>query len=93
MRNGARQVAVNITGGVCTTIRASLRKQGAVNVLDRKTPQHYTSILVVYETDSDKRMFRQHRIHGDNEDERGRNYQSDLRGGTLPHDGRNNDSR
>lgn len=57
MRNGARQVAINLSGGVncCTTIIAGLGKHGVANVLNLNPKnQHYTAFLVIDETDTDR---------------------------------------
>lgn len=58
MRNGARQIAINTSGGVCCTITTSLRKQGVANVFNLNPQnQHYTAFLVIDEkTNSNKSM-------------------------------------
>lgn len=73
MKNGKKQIAINTSGGVCYTITTSLRKQGVANVFNLNPQnQHYTAFIVIDETNTDKRMLRQHRIHRDNANERGR---------------------
>lgn len=48
MRSGTRQVSINLTGGVSSTIVCSLHKQGVANVLNlNPRNQHYTAFLVI----------------------------------------------
>ena len=47
MERKARQIAINIIGGVSKSILVSIAKQGDTNVLDRHRPQCYTAFIVI----------------------------------------------
>ena len=55
MKNGVRQIAINLSGGGSCTITTSLRKQGVANVFNLNPQnQHYTAVLVINGTNPPK---------------------------------------
>ena len=58
MRNGKKQIPINIQSGGAITITCNLGKQGVCNILPPRTCRHKTAFIVIYEADTDKCMLR-----------------------------------
>ena len=79
-----RQIGFNkIGGGISPCVTSHYHKVGWQDILDANRLPHF-GIMVIDETDTDKRMLRQNRIHHDNANERGWSQQPHSGGASLP---------